>query len=266
MSTKRYYMQLVTGEWKKDPALSACSAATRGIWIDLICSMHDAEQCGRLSANKEILARYGRCSVQELDAALVELRVTKTADVTFRNGIVTVTNRRMRREFEIREAARLRKWRQRSKKADHADVTSTSEIESESESDSGIKNPDSKGPSSPERKPRARGSGRFVDLSPEVLADSVVLRRWFEQETQRPDRMLEASEANWANVRAMAAKCLAEADDPVAMFKTNVREGRWDYLKGRHEDGAKAAHRESLRRTSALVDELELSNIGRMPE
>jgi len=119
MSKKQPGFYLYTGDWKKDPAVTACSPATRGIWLDLLCAMHDGDSGGTLSGTMEQLARIGRCSPAELAAALDELSTTGAAEVAYPsvtgnadvrpcNGIVTVTNRRMAREAKTRELTRNR--------------------------------------------------------------------------------------------------------------------------------------------------------------
>ncbi len=92
------YMQLFTGDWKKDPALSRCSPATRGLWIDACAAMHDARS-GSLSGSPEDLSRLLRCSPADVLAANAELKTTGTADVTERNGVITWTCRRIKREL-----------------------------------------------------------------------------------------------------------------------------------------------------------------------
>lgn len=102
------FIQFFTGDWKKDPEVSICSPATRGVWFDLLCAMHEFDRSGVLRGTREQLARTARCSTVELALALTDLQATGAADVTERNGIVTVINRRMNREFKARESTRLR--------------------------------------------------------------------------------------------------------------------------------------------------------------
>ena len=83
-------LHLYTGDWLTDPALSLCTPATRGVWVDLICYMHRSNQGGKLIATREQLARYARCSSVILDQAISELQTTRTADIYERNGTVTV--------------------------------------------------------------------------------------------------------------------------------------------------------------------------------
>ena len=38
-------------DWRADPALRMCSPAARGVWIDMICLMHEATPYGHLLVN-----------------------------------------------------------------------------------------------------------------------------------------------------------------------------------------------------------------------
>lgn len=105
--------QFYTGDWKKDPALSLCSAATRGIWIDILCAMHDADRCGEVSGTVPQLARLARCSEAEMKAAIAELKDTDSATVTFCSARVTLVNRRMAGEHKKRQADAARQFKHR---------------------------------------------------------------------------------------------------------------------------------------------------------
>lgn len=106
-------MQFYPGEWLSDAKVSQCRPATRGIWWDAISAMHGIDRCGQMSGTVEALARVCRCRVDEMRAAIDDLRLTGAADVTECNGIVTLVNRRMRREFECRQAVKNRVDRHR---------------------------------------------------------------------------------------------------------------------------------------------------------
>lgn len=101
-------------KWITDPELSKCTPATRGVWIDLLCAMHQSGRSGELSGTTDQIARLGRCSTAELTQALTELQTTGTADVTFRNTNVTVINRLMKREAKDRHGTALRVKKHRS--------------------------------------------------------------------------------------------------------------------------------------------------------
>lgn len=102
------YLPFYTGDWLTDPAVSLCTPATRGVWIDLLAAMHQAGRSGELRGTCDQLARIARCSTADLTQALTDLQATEAAEVSERNGVITVVNRRMRREAQEREASRLR--------------------------------------------------------------------------------------------------------------------------------------------------------------
>jgi hypothetical protein len=113
---KRPAFQLYTGDWLKDPALAKCSAATRGIWIDLICAMHENGRTGNLTGTIAQLARISRTNPKQMKASLDELRETGTALINFEVGsTVSITNRRMAREFRSSELHNNRQDRYRAK-------------------------------------------------------------------------------------------------------------------------------------------------------
>lgn len=101
-------MQLYVGDWLNDEKLSLCLPSTRGIWIDILCRMHQKNRCGKLSGTVEEIARLARCSPVALNLAIDDLKAHKTATVRFCNGVVTFINRRMYREAKSRELTRLR--------------------------------------------------------------------------------------------------------------------------------------------------------------
>jgi len=121
MAGKLPYMQFYPGDWLKDPNIAMCSPVTRGIWFDFLCAMHESDRSGQITGTREQLARVGRCTTVELDHALSELKSTCAADVTIRNEIVTVVNRRMHREFKTRENTRGRVVKYRKKHPQDSD-------------------------------------------------------------------------------------------------------------------------------------------------
>jgi len=91
--------------------------------------MHELDRVGELSGTVEQLARAGRCSPVQLTHALTDLQTTGAADVTQRNDIVTVINRRMSREHKQREGNTLRQERFRRNGNSNGTITPhTSEI------------------------------------------------------------------------------------------------------------------------------------------
>jgi hypothetical protein len=116
---KLFYIEFVVGDWLKDPAVSLLKPATRGIWMDAICAMHELDQCGRIEGEVSDLARICRCTSNEMRAALDDLKMRNAAEITEHvtncHTVVTLTNRRMRRKWTDRNSCRERKQRQRSR-------------------------------------------------------------------------------------------------------------------------------------------------------
>ena len=125
------WIQFFATDWLNDPQVSICKPATRGILIDWLCNMHLLDRCGQITGTRGQLARLGRCTAVQVESALQDLIRTKAADVTVRvsqnvtpgHKLVTVTNRRMRREWKSRNGATLRKRAQRARQPCHAPVT-----------------------------------------------------------------------------------------------------------------------------------------------
>lgn len=148
---------LYTGDWLKDPSLGKCSPATRGVWIDMLCAMHENGRSGKLSGTAEQLARILRCSPDEVLSACNELGDSKTANVTLRNGHVTVINRRMSREAKERKQNALRQARHRRNAQNNGPVTPPSQPSSSSSSISSSK--DKKKSPIAERSDKAKKEG-----------------------------------------------------------------------------------------------------------
>lgn len=98
---RKWYPQ----DWKGDPQLSRCSAATRGIWADAISCMMQ-QQTFKIEGTDDELARDCRCFPAEIQAAHDELKRTKTAEVYMQNGCKTWVCRRLKREHEISTSRR----------------------------------------------------------------------------------------------------------------------------------------------------------------
>lgn len=114
-TAKLPWMKFFPGDWSKDPALTLCAPATRGVWIDLICAMHDLDQCGELRGTADQLARFARCSTVEFVQAMTDIQTNRAADVTERNGVYSICNRRMRAAYKTRKsvANRVKRHRER---------------------------------------------------------------------------------------------------------------------------------------------------------
>lgn len=110
---KRPAFQFYPADWRKDPALSACSLAARGLWIELVCIAHESEEYGYLTINGKAmndaqLARLVGESPKELAKLLAEL---EQSSVFSRDERGAIFSRRMVKDEHIRkvraEAGRL---------------------------------------------------------------------------------------------------------------------------------------------------------------
>ena len=124
--------QFYWGDLRRDPEYHMMSWSARGVWIEMLCLMHFSNERGKLEGDKEQIARMIGCTNGDFDNALKEISVTKTGDVTERNNLVTIINRRMYREQKERENTRLRVQKYRSNKSSNGNVTPPSSSSSSS--------------------------------------------------------------------------------------------------------------------------------------
>lgn len=135
--SKLPFMKFYVGDHLKDPAVTALSLAAQGAWVNLNFAMHEADQSGSIEGTLGTLRRIARAdSLDQMESILEEFNITGCADVTQRNGKVTITNRRMKREHDDRNSSTERVRRHREKKraasapARNADVTPPIHIQS----------------------------------------------------------------------------------------------------------------------------------------
>jgi hypothetical protein len=91
-------------DWMNDIGLRQCSAAARGIWIDLLSLMHQGEPYGHLSSRKgdlslSFISRTCGLELSELGAALIELEAN---DVFSRTSSGVIFSRKMVRDEDLR--------------------------------------------------------------------------------------------------------------------------------------------------------------------
>tara|TARA_R100001510_G_C7649102_1_gene206486 strand:- start:59 stop:832 length:774 start_codon:yes stop_codon:yes gene_type:complete len=76
-----------TGDWLKEPTLRATSLAARGLWIDMLCFMHESPRRGYLMLTKDVpmqpchLARAAGTDLDTCEILLGELE---------RNGVMSI--------------------------------------------------------------------------------------------------------------------------------------------------------------------------------
>ena len=110
---KRPSFQFYPADFRKDPALSTCSLAARGLWIDLMCIAHESEIYGVLSINgKPMTPQQIARSVGESVSAIIKLLDELEGSGVFsRNESGCIYSRRMVKDERLRntraEAGRL---------------------------------------------------------------------------------------------------------------------------------------------------------------
>ena len=101
---KRPSFQFYPSDWLRDTALRSCSTGARGLWIDMICFMHEGNPYGYLKVGDKVihaanLARMVGESIEVVQGWLEELKVAAVFDVD--NGVIC--SRRMIRDEELRQ-------------------------------------------------------------------------------------------------------------------------------------------------------------------
>lgn len=101
---KRPAFQFYPGDWLRDTALRSCSVAARGLWIEMLCLMHEGAPYGHLKVGSKVilpvnLARMVGITLPEAEGYLDELNCAGVYSVTAEG---TIYSRRMARDEEIR--------------------------------------------------------------------------------------------------------------------------------------------------------------------
>lgn len=118
MTGKRPAIMFYTRDWLTDLALKPCSLAARGLWIEMICHMHQSPRYGYLQHRNgspittDQLARMTGCSVDEVADLLQELDSTGVYSRTD-DGVIFC--RRMVRDETERSKTRSRVMKHREK-------------------------------------------------------------------------------------------------------------------------------------------------------
>lgn len=100
------WFKFYPSDWRADPALRMCSIGARGLWMEMLCVMHEAEPRGSLLVNgnpvsDRQLAGLAGCSLKEAAGLIEEL---EAAGVFSREG-ETIICARLRDEpfpYELR--------------------------------------------------------------------------------------------------------------------------------------------------------------------
>lgn len=101
--------QFYPGDWMKDPNLRRCSHAAKGVWIDMMCLMHECDErgvlatAGRAWSEDEIASAVGG----DQQATLACIRELVEKQVARRRGAGAIYSARMTRDEAIRKARAL---------------------------------------------------------------------------------------------------------------------------------------------------------------
>lgn len=182
--------QFYPGDWLKDPALRSVSTEARGLWIDMLCLMHEADRKGYLELNgqpvtPDQLARMTGCSAARVPHLLQELITSGVCSCT-EHGVIY--NRRMVKDERRRMQTKVRVQTYRHKTAlQTPDVTlkKRSGNTASSSSTSVIKGP-SKKPEDPEEWARWL-YGRHPKKKNKPLVEQMVVQLW--TNTQHPQEL-----------------------------------------------------------------------------
>jgi hypothetical protein len=116
-NAKHWYWEYVVKDWIVDT--EPLAELSRAFWHEALCRMWLSDRCGQLVGTYTELAKLCRSTPNNARAAIADLQKWNTADVTISNAVVTVTNRRMNRDYLDRKSLRERVARHRDKKREH---------------------------------------------------------------------------------------------------------------------------------------------------
>lgn len=105
--TKLPAFQFYPGDWRKDPAVQSLDYECRGVWIELLCLMHESSERGKIvihnrAATDDEIARMLGLSPEIAKQILSKLEANGVAKRCPNTG--ALMNARMVRDQEIRDA------------------------------------------------------------------------------------------------------------------------------------------------------------------
>jgi len=103
--SKRPSFQFYPSDWLRDTALRSCSTGARGLWMDMICHMHEGNPYGYLKVGDKVilpanLARMVGESVEVVEEWLQELKEANVYDIATDGSMCS---RRMIRDENLRQ-------------------------------------------------------------------------------------------------------------------------------------------------------------------
>lgn len=96
--SKQPYIPLYIGDWEQD--VNGLSIEAEGAWLKIIFKCWRNE--GSFTATPEIMARVCKVTPEKFVSILLEWEIGNICEITrHENGLLTLTNRRMKRDIEI---------------------------------------------------------------------------------------------------------------------------------------------------------------------
>lgn len=115
--SKLPWVKFFVGDWLKDHQLRMASMSSKGIWIDLLCAMFEAEDRGVLEATADQFCKLLGCPHEEFNLFLSEAKSLNFANVREMSAdcpqTIRIESRRMLRDEKQRQAWGKQKRQQR---------------------------------------------------------------------------------------------------------------------------------------------------------
>lgn len=86
-AVKRPAFQFYPGDWLRSTDLRSCSIGARGLWIDMICLMHEGNPYGHLKVNQKVIHPENLCRMvgetfQDVSGWIEELKSSGVVSIT----------------------------------------------------------------------------------------------------------------------------------------------------------------------------------------
>jgi hypothetical protein len=105
---RRPWFKFYTSDWRGDAKLQGCSIAARGLWIDILCMMHEVKPYGHLLIDGKPPSYYRISQLVKADYRVVKNLMAQLKKAGVFTGDITsgITSRRMVRDEAKRHTAR----------------------------------------------------------------------------------------------------------------------------------------------------------------
>lgn len=118
---KNPWMKFYPQDWRGDQTLRICSLEARGLWIEMVCIMHEADPYGHLVINGHPVtdAQLGALTGTDLSTISRLKTELETAGVYSKTGKGTIYSRRMNRDHKkMKDGEKNAKKRWKGEKTD----------------------------------------------------------------------------------------------------------------------------------------------------